>query len=314
MTVLSIIHGDDADGITCGAFLKRIKGGEVYLANYDNLGKALQSVRPPVDMLYICDLNIRDALEPELLRIREFANIHIIDHHQMGSEFMERLKKRGVTIRLETQDCASVLVYDTFKDQLGQEGKRLAAYAAISDMFENGPLGSQVLAKLDRKFAQHEAQLLTHALSSDQTMDFKRLVLEELVKYSYPHRIPGLVEKAIQGLEEMTQMKELIPENAEVKGRIAFMESINDYSTGGISNLLIDTLGTDVGISYKANGEYYNLSLRGEKMLEEHLGDMCKEIAGEYGGFGGGHKRACGMKIPKENLQAVLDEFDARLN
>ncbi len=314
MTVLSIIHGDDADGITCGAFLKRIKGGEVYLANYDNLMNALQSVKPPVDMLYICDLNIRDALEPELLRIREFANIHIIDHHQMGPEFMERLKKRGITIRLETQDCASVLVYDTFKDQLGQEGKRLAAYAAISDMFENGPLGSQVLAKLDRKFAQHEAQLLTHALSSDQTMDFKRLVLEELIKYSYPHRIPGLVEKAIQCLEEMTQMKELIPENAEVKGRIAFMESINDYSTGGISNLLIDTLGTDVGISYKANGEYYNLSLRGEKMLEEHLGDMCKEIAGEYGGFGGGHKRACGMKIPKEHLQAVLDEFDARLN
>lgn len=314
MTVLSIVHGDDADGLTCGAFLKRVKGGEVYLANYDNLVKALQSVKPPIDMLYICDLNIRDALESELLRIREFANIHIIDHHQMSPEFMERLRKAGVKIRLETQDCASVLVYDTFKDQLGQEGKRLAAYAAISDMFEDGPLGDQVLAKLDRKFAQHEAQLLTHALSADQTMDFKRLVLEELSKYSYPHRIPGLVKKAIQCLEEMTQMKELIPEHVEVRGRIAFMESINDYSTGGISNLLIDTLGTDVGISYKANGEHYNMSLRGEKMLKEHLGDLCNEIASKYGGFGGGHKRACGMKIPKEHLQAVLDEFDARLN
>jgi len=73
-------------------------------------------------------------------------------------------------------------------------------------------------------------------------------------------------------------------------------------------------LGTDVGISYKANGEFYNMSLRGEMMLEEHLGDLCKEIAGKYGGFGGGHKRASGMKIPKEHLQAVLDEFDARLN
>jgi hypothetical protein len=92
------------------------------------------------------------------------------------------------------------------------------------------------------------------------------------------------------------------------------MESINDYSTGGISNLLIDTLGTDVGISYKASGEFYNMSLRGEKMLEEHLGDMCKEIAEKHGGFGGGHQRASGMKIPKESLQAVLDEFDSRLN
>ncbi len=314
MTVLTIVHGDDADGLTCGAFLKRVMGGEVYLANYDNLENALQKVNPPVDMLYICDLNIRDALEPELLRVREFANIHIIDHHQMSPKFMDRLKKAGVTIRLETEDCASVLVYDTFKDQLGQEGKRLAAYAAISDMFENGPLGDQIMSKLDRKFAQHEAQLLTHALGADQSMEFKRLVLDELSKYSYPHRIPGLVEKAIESLEEMTQMKEQIPDNAEVKGRIAIMESIDDYSTGGISNLLIDTLGTDVGISYKANGEFYNMSLRGEKMLEEHLGDMCKEIAGKYGGFGGGHQRASGMKIPKESLQAVLDEFDDRLN
>jgi len=211
MTVLSIIHGDDADGITCGAFLKRVKGGEVYLANYDNLENSLQKVNPPVDTLYICDLNIRDALEPELLRIREFSDIHIIDHHQMSPEFMERLKDSGVKIRLETEDCASVLVYDTFKDQLGQEGKRLAAYAAISDMFENGPLGDQIMSRLDRKFAQHEAQLLTHALGADQTMEFKRLVLEELSKFGYPHRIPGLVEKAIQSLEEMTQMKELIP-------------------------------------------------------------------------------------------------------
>ena len=314
MTTLSIVHGDDADGLTCGAFLKRITGGDVYLANYDNLENALQKVNPPVDMLYICDLNMRDALEQEILRIREFANIHIIDHHQMSPKFMELLRKVGVTIRLETEDCASVLVYDTFKHQLGQEGKRLAAYAAISDMFEDGPLGDQIMSKLDRKFAQHEAQLLTHALGADQTMEFKRLVLEELSKYSYPHRIPGLVEKAIESLEEMTQMKEQIPDNARVLGRIAIMESINDYSTGGISNLLIDTLGTDVGISYKANGEFYNMSLRGEKMLEEHLGDMCKEIAGKYGGFGGGHQRASGMKIPREHLQAVLDEFDVRLN
>ena len=42
MIILSIVHGDDADGLTCGAFLKRVKGGEVYLANYDSLENALQ--------------------------------------------------------------------------------------------------------------------------------------------------------------------------------------------------------------------------------------------------------------------------------
>ncbi len=83
MTVFTIIHGDDADGLTCGALLKRVKGGELYLANYDNIEKALQKVNPPVDTLYICDLNVREELEHELLRITEFAKINIIDHHQM---------------------------------------------------------------------------------------------------------------------------------------------------------------------------------------------------------------------------------------
>jgi oligoribonuclease NrnB/cAMP/cGMP phosphodiesterase (DHH superfamily) len=314
MTIQTIIHGDDADGLTCGAFIKKVKGGEIYLANYDNLENALEKVTPPVDTLYICDLNIRDALEPELVRINEFAKIHIIDHHQMTPDLMERLKKMGVSIRLETEDCAAVLVYDTFKDQLGNEGKRLAAYAAISDMFENGPLVDKLLAKLDRKFAQHEAQLLTHALSADQSLQFKREVMEELSNYNYPHRIPGVVEKAIQCLEEMTKIKEMIPSNSEVHGRVAIMEAVNDYSTGGISNLLIETLEVDVGISYKENGEFYNMSMRGEKMLEDHLGELCKEIAAKYNGFGGGHQRASGLKIPHESLEDVLKEFIDRLN
>jgi oligoribonuclease NrnB/cAMP/cGMP phosphodiesterase (DHH superfamily) len=314
VTVFTIVHGDDTDGLTCGAFLKRVKGGELYLANYDNIEKALQKVKPPVDTLYICDLNVREELEHELMRIKEFAKINIIDHHQMDPDMMARLRKQGVNIRLETGDCAAVQVYDTFKSQLGKEGKRLAAYAAISDMFDNGPIADRILAKMDRKFAQHEAQLLTHALSSDQSIRFKRVVLDELSKYNYPHRIIGVVERAIKCLEGMTKIKELIPSHAKVTGRVASMESINDYSTGGISNLLIDTLGVDVGISYKTNGESYNMSLRGEMMLEEHLGEMCKEISAMFGGFGGGHSRASGMKVPKENIEQVLEEFNKRLN
>ncbi|MCJ7731817.1 DHHA1 domain-containing protein [Candidatus Bathyarchaeota archaeon] len=314
MTVFSIIHGDDVDGITCGAFIKRVKGGEFYLANYDNLDNALEKVKPPMDTLYICDLNIRDSLEPELRRIREFATINIIDHHQMSPELIEKLTEIGVNIRLETTDCAAVLVYDTFKSKLGREGRRLAAYAAISDMFENGPLADPILSKMDRKFAQHEAQLLTHALSSDQSIEFKRRVMDELSQYKYPHRIEGVVEKAIQCLEEMTRIKETIPENSKIINRVAIMEATGDNSTGGISNLLIDTLGVDVGISYKVNEDYYNMSLRGEKDLAEHLGDISKELGNKYNGFGGGHQRASGIKVPKENLKRLLDELVARIN
>jgi RecJ-like exonuclease len=314
LTVFTIIHGDDVDGLTCGAFIKRVKGGEFYLANYDNLENALEKVRPPVDTLYICDLNIRDELEHELIRIKKFANINIIDHHQMSPDLMKRLQDMGINIRLETTDCAAVLVYDTFKDALGREARRLAGYAAISDMFEDGPLADPILGKMDRKFAQHEAQLLTHALGNDQSIEFKRKIMDELSKYSYPHRIEGVVEKAINSLEEMTRIKEAIPIHAKVIGRVALMEASGDNSTGGLSNLLIDTLGVDVGISYKVNEHYYNMSLRGEKDLEEHLGDISKELGVKYDGFGGGHQRASGIKVPKENLEAILDELVKLIN
>jgi len=56
------------------------------------------------------------------------------------------------------------------------------------------------------------------------------------------------------------------------------------------------------------------MSLRGEKDLKEHLGDISKELGVKYDGFGGGHQRASGIKVPKENLDAILDELVERIN
>jgi RecJ-like exonuclease len=308
MTGHAIVHGDDADGLTCGAFLKRLTGCDVYLANYDNLENALARVQPPVTSLTICDLNVREALEGELMRIRGFAQVTIIDHHQMDAGFMGRLRELGVKVTLDTRDCAAVLVYEAHKERLGRDAARLAAYAAISDMFEDGPAASAILARMDRKFAQHEAQILTHALTRDQTLEFRRHVMDWLSRYAYPHRIPGAVETAVRGLEDMAAIKDVILSGAAVRGRVAFMEAVGDHSTGAMANLLMDALGVDVGLSYKANGECVNVSLRGMTGLSEHLGDMAKALGQRLGGFGGGHQRASGVKLPKDRLEAFIDE------
>lgn len=314
MTTYAIVHGDDVDGLTCGAFIFRLTGCDIYLANYDNLHQALEYVKPPVDKLYVCDLNIRGELEPQIMRIREFAEVHIIDHHKMNAGVQERLTEAGVKITLDTRDCAGVLCYDQFRDELGVEGARIAGYAIISDMFEDGPLGSEIIGKMDRKFNQHEAQILTHALARNQTLDFRRMVLKELSNFNYPHRIEGAVELAVECLEEMTVIKEAVKEQATVNGRVGYMEAVNEFSTGGVANLIIDTLGVDVGLSYKENQENYNVSLRGEKMLPEHLGELVQTLATKHGGFGGGHKRASGAKIPKENIQPFINDLINHLN
>jgi len=314
MTSHAIVHGDDADGLTCGAFLKRLTGCDVYLANYDNLEIALAKVQPPVTSLTICDLNVREALEGEFIRIRGFAEITIIDHHQMDAGFMDRLRELGVNVTLGTQDCAAVLVYEAHREKLGRGAARLAAYAAISDMFEDGPAASAILARMDKKFAQHEAQILTHALGKDQTLDFKRHIMDWLSRYSYPHRIPGAVDTAIRGLEDMATVMEAIPSAATVRGRVAIMEAVGDHSTGAMANLLMDALGVDVGVSYKANGEYVNVSLRGMTGLSEHLGDLAKALGHRLGGFGGGHQRASGVKLPKDKLDAFIYEVVRQLS
>jgi RecJ-like exonuclease len=313
MTVFTITHGDDVDGLTCGAFLIRLMKSDVYLANYDNLEKALSKVRPPVDTLYICDLNIREALWPEIDRINEFAEITIIDHHQMEPNLQKKIIENDIKLIFDKTECAGVITFYHFKKELGREASRLAAYAAISDMFENGPLASKILARMDRKFAQHEAQILTHALAADQTIDFKQKIMHELSDFVYPHRIDGVVDATLRCLENMAKIIEMIPGKANVVGRVAYMEA-GEESTGGLSNLIIESLGVDVALSYKENGDFVNVSLRGEKGLNEHLGELSKLTAKKHGGFGGGHHRASGAKIPKENLTSFIREIVDFLN
>ncbi len=118
----------------------------------------------------------------------------IIDHHPMEKSLSDALSGLGVEIVHDTRDCASVLVYDHFKDRLEVDAARLAAYAAVSDMFEDGPVASRLMDGMDRKFVQHEALMLSAALGCDQSETFKRRLLGELSHYAYPHRIKGVVE------------------------------------------------------------------------------------------------------------------------
>ncbi len=314
MKAYTITHGDDADGLTCAALLKRLRDADAYLANYDNIDEALRKVQPPLDELYVCDLNMRRALLEEVLRIKEFAQVTIIDHHPMEEELKSKLTQAGVKLVYDTKDCAGVLAYDHFKKELGHEAARLAAYAAVSDMFEEGPLASKILARLDRKFAQHEALILTHALAGDLSMNFKRRVIQRLSELAYPHEIEGAVEAAVSHLQEVTRIKKTIPSRAIVLGRLAYMECFDEPSTGAVANLMMDALGVDVGVCYKVNEAHVNISLRGERGLQEHLGEIAKTLAEKHGGFGGGHKRASGAKILSTNLMPFINDLNQILD
>ncbi len=314
MKFAHITHGDDPDGLVCAALLRRLFGTETILANYDDLEEALGGIEPGYDSLYITDLNLREALVPQIERIRGFATVTVIDHHPMEPTLSAWLRSLGVEIIHDTSDCASALVYDHFKEQLERDAARLAAYAAVNDMFEDGPIASKLMDGMDRKFVGHEALLLGSALGSDQSKPFKERIVEELSRYAYPHRIRGVVEAAMSQLEKIVRIKETVPGRAKILGRLAYMECGEDLSTGEVANIVMDTLLVPVGLCWKEQGEMVNISMRGERRLPEHLGDIASRLSKRHGGFGGGHARASGAKVPRAKLDAFLADLAGELN
>jgi RecJ-like exonuclease len=292
----------------------RLFDAKVTLANYDDLEDALRGIGKDVDHLYITDLNLREVLIPHIEMIRAHASVTLIDHHPMEKSLGDALRGLGVEVVHDTRDCASVLVYNHFKDRLGVEGARLAAYAAVSDMFEDGPIASRLMDGMDRKFVQNEALMLSAALGADQSETFKRRLLDELSRFAYPHRIRGVVEASVAQMEKIVKIKETVPKRARRMGRLAVMECGEDSSTGEVANIVMDTLLVAVGMCWKDQGEMVNISLRGERRLPEHLGELVSRLSKKHGGFGGGHARASGAKVPRDKLDAFVADIAAALN
>lgn len=311
--MVNITHGDDLDGLTCGALLKKLYNAKIILANYDTIEEVLKSVPETTTTLFITDINLRDALVDILKKIAENTKITIIDHHPMTQSFKVNMRESGVEVMHDTRDCASALVYNLFRSKLEHDSSRITTYAAISDMFEDGPIASIILDHMDRKFAQHESFILTHALGCAHSEDFKFRVINDLSVYAYPHRIKDAVELACLQLERIIKIKDLVPKKSIKLGRLAYMECNDELSTGEVANIIMDTLGIDVGLCYKISEGMANISLRGERRLFEHLGEIAFKLADTCGGFGGGHNRAAGAKIPVDFLKQFIQDLSEEL-
>jgi oligoribonuclease NrnB/cAMP/cGMP phosphodiesterase (DHH superfamily) len=281
-----ISHGEDADGLTCASLLRRLNGARPLLATYDDLEDVLKSVVAPLDEVYICDLNVREGLVDEVIRIRGFAAVTLIDHHPPSEGILERLAEAGVT---------------HFREELGRQAGRLAAYAAWADQFEDGPIATLLLREYDRQLVQNEGLILAHAVINRPTEEFRRLVIDALSALKFPHRVPEILEAATDQLEYKAALIEALGEVATKKGNI-------------VAGLLLDAMGTYVGVCYVEKGSgLVNISLRSRRGFSFHLGEITNRIARNQGGFGGGHKRASGASIPQKGLEGFLRDFEEEL-
>ena len=320
--IVCVSHKEDADGISSAALIKQAFGGETILVDYPGMMENMEPLRNDESLkeLYICDLGLNKQNECNFVELlaelrKRSVKIAYIDHHDLDKKIIKQLEKIKVKVVHDTNECASVQVYHTYKKKLNDHAEFIAACAAITDYMEDRPLGSKLLQIFDRQFALISATVMTYNIVGHQKEpEYLLYLVDELSESKYPHEIPNSFEFAQLQVEKLALIISKVKENMKLKKNLGYME-ITDSGASGAVNFVLGLSGKDVGIAYKERTDYdvYAVSVRGSKQCKIHLGKLINKIAADLGGSGGGHDKACGASIPKDNITKFINKINSSL-
>ncbi len=320
--IVCVSHREDADGISSAALIKQAFGGETILTDYPGMMDDMEPLRTDEKLkeLYICDLGLNKKNESDFVEMltqlrKRRIKISYIDHHDLDKKIINQLKKIKVNVVHDTNECASVQVYNTYKKKLNDHAAFVAACAAITDYMEDRPLGSKLLQIFDRQFALISATVMTYNIVGHQKEpDYLLYLVDELSESKYPHEIPNSFEFAQLQVAKLASIISKVKENMKLKKNLGYME-ITDSGASGAVNFVLGLSGKDVGVAYKERVDYgvYAVSVRGSKQCKIHLGRLINKITTDIGGSGGGHDKACGASIPKDKITKFINTLNSSL-
>ena len=138
---ICVSHKEDADGISSAALIKQAFGGDCVLVDYPGMVDALELLRndKKLKKLFICDLGLNKQINDNFVELltelrKKRVSVTYIDHHDIDSKVITKLKKIKVKLIHNISECTSVLVYDTFKKKLSEHSSFIAACGAITDL------------------------------------------------------------------------------------------------------------------------------------------------------------------------------------
>ena len=320
--IVCVSHREDTDGVSSAALIKQAFGGETILTDYPGMMDDMEPLRTDEKLkeLYICDLGLNKKNESDFVELltqlrKRRIKISYIDHHDLDKKIINQLKKIKVNVVHDTNECASVQVYNTYKRKLNDHAAFVAACAAITDYMEDRPLGSKLLQIFDRQFALISATVMTYNIVGHQKEpDYLLYLVDELSESKYPHEIPNSFEFAQLQVEKLASIISKVKENMKLKKNLGYME-ITDSGASGAVNFVLGLSGKDVGVAYKERVDYgvYAVSVRGSKQCKIHLGRLINKITTDIGGSGGGHDKACGASIPKDKITKFINTLNSSL-
>ena len=321
--LVCLSHKEDADGISSAALIRQAFGGDTVLVDYPGQMHVLEQIAndEKLKTLFICDLGLSKKNQDEFVQIlsdlkKSRVSITYIDHHDIDSKIFKQLEKIGVKMIHDTNECASVLVYNKFKSKLSDHAAFIAACAGITDYMEDRPIASKLLQIYDRQFALINATVLTYNVVGHQKdPDYLLYLVEELSESKYVHEIPNVFEFAQIQVDKLAKMLAKVKKGMKTMKNLGYME-LTDSGASGAVNFVLGLSGKEVGVAYKERVGHgiYAVSVRGSKNCKHHLGKIINELSNDLGGSGGGHGKACGAIIPKPKIKAFLKEFNKILN
>ncbi|MDE1852640.1 MAG: hypothetical protein KGI38_02700 [Thaumarchaeota archaeon] len=314
MKAFCLSHKKDVDGLGSGSLAVAATGGSIILSDYDDLVENLRRVPDDADRVVMSDLGADSADFPDFLkemqRLAKHAKVTYIDHHYMSEQAKRKLRKAGVQVVHDTTECASMLTYKTFKDQLPERARLIALCGAVTDYMDDSPLAKKMMEKADRQFVLLEATLLSLALGDRADEEgFPEMVVAELSRMKHPHEIEGVPDAAIRQLGREASMGQEVKAGGTKMGRLAYMVT-SQYSTGNVAKLLIGAFDVPVGVAMKEKQPgWYEVSLRSTSEVRVHLGRTIAKIALRLGGSGGGHRKAAGCRVPVAKVDDMLESL-----
>jgi len=317
-----VSHEEDADGISSAALIKQAFSGETILVDYPGMMDSMEPLRndEKLKQLFICDVGLNKKNESEFVELllvlrKRKVKVTYIDHHDLDKKIINQLEKNNVKVIHDVNECATVQVYNAFKNKLNDHAAFVAACAAITDYMEDRPLGSKLLQIFDRQFALISATVLTYNIVGHQKdPDYLLYLVDALSESKYPHDIPNMYEFAQLQVGKLAEIISKVKKSLKVKKNLGYME-ITDSGASGAVNFVLGLSGKNVGVAYKERVDYgiYAVSVRGSKTCNVHLGKLVNRLSTEFGGSGGGHDKACGASIPKPAIIKFINALNKEL-
>jgi len=319
MKTICISHNRDVDGIVAAALMRNVTKCDVLLTDYEQMIQTLESVNG-IDSLYVCDLGLTKETEnlfyQQLNRIKKTAPVCYIDHHPLSEKSLKTIIDSGVNVIHSTEDCASVLIYQLYKDKLPKQAALLAACSAVTDDMDSGKITKNILKRYDRDLILFEASVLSYAIAAKgDDEEFLKHVVHELSESKFPHQIEYLCQYASEYAQRMLELcNKITQEGIKVKN-LAHMNTM-ERSLGSVANFLVGEFEVPVGAAYRyrPDTDRYIVSLRASDSFVHHLGELTSAISSRVGGLGGGHRNASGAVIPRPKLEEFLEILDRELD